>query len=184
MKPSLTALTGQPACGQIEEKALDWPATGWVTTTCGLVSTTPPPTGTSPTLASGVPPAGAAPPAGPDDGAGADPPPHAATVAATAPAAPTAPAVRSTVRRDGAWCWTGWSVTVCLLGGWSCWVELRGGAAGALTQAECGHAGWAPHPACPAVAERSATAARRGSALGRGLLGRRALGGRGPPGGG
>jgi hypothetical protein len=54
---SVTSATGQPAWVQIEVKALNWPAVGWVMTACASAKTWPPPTGMSAVLADRPPPA-------------------------------------------------------------------------------------------------------------------------------
>lgn len=64
MVPPDTEPTVQPACVHTAENALKVPAVGWVTTTCWLGKTRPPPTGTAVTgpssgalpAASGAPP--------------------------------------------------------------------------------------------------------------------------------
>ena len=94
---------------QIEEKALNSPAVGCVTTTCGEAMTTPPPTGTSATAASDFPPAGDGSADDELDGAGVDAsglaaaesppelPPHAARNAEPAPAPRASPITRRRV---------------------------------------------------------------------------------------
>src|ERR1700754_882945 len=71
--PSDTWETVHPSWVQVEENALNWPAVGWVTTTCRSAKIVPPPTGTSAVLVSAAPPPpdGAAPGAPVGAGAGA-----------------------------------------------------------------------------------------------------------------
>ena len=46
IRPASTEVTMQNSCVHVASKARNWPATGWVTTTRRLGSTSPPPTGT------------------------------------------------------------------------------------------------------------------------------------------
>src|ERR1700712_3843129 len=101
MVPLLIFETAQPWWVHLEEKALNWPAVGWVTPTPLSAKTLPPPSGMSAVFAS-------APPFAPPAGAGftASLPvvlselPHPVRATAAIPAAPTAPTAVTTVLRS------------------------------------------------------------------------------------
>src|ERR671929_459482 len=129
MKPSLTDETAQPWCVHRVLNALMSPAVGWVSTTFCAATTMPPPTGTSETAASSLPPAldgvlvelGAEPAAPPDAAPSSAPEPHAA---AAAPVTAARPAPWSTARRDRG----GRTLTGTSTGRWQRRPEARSGA--------------------------------------------------------